>query len=338
MSDAPRRPRWLDRKPEASHVVAAYRWLLGRDPESPQTAERLAAASLTFAELRQRVMESAECRAQFDPMRWRPMPLDLPPQEVESEADEAALAALLARIGGAWSRLGETEPHWSVLTDDRFRGERLAGNLAAFIASGESSAKAVTGMLARHGVTPATHPRLVEFGCGVGRVTLPLARRFPQVTGCDISTGHLAAAREAAAEAGIGGIRWWQVRIRSLLPAEPCDIWYSHLVLQHNPPPLVRHILREAFAALAPGGVALFQVPTHIRGYRFVLADYLARPAEAGIEMHALPQSAIFALAAEAGLQVLEVRDDSHLTTREAGRFLSHSYLFRRPAPPRPGP
>jgi SAM-dependent methyltransferase len=332
MSDAPRRPRWLDRKPEAPNAVAAYRWLLGRDPESPETAERLAAASLTLAELRQRVMESAECRAQFDPMRWRPMPLDTPPLEIESAAGAAELAALLDRIGRAWSALGETEPHWSVLTDDRFRGPRLAGNLAGFLASGEDSAKGVAGMLARHGITPATHPRLVEFGCGVGRVTLPLARRFPRVTGCDISPGHLAAARRAAADAGLREIAWWQVRTEALLPPGPCDIWYSHLVLQHNPPPLVRHILRQAFAGLAPGGVALFQVPTHIRGYRFVLAEYLARPAEAGMEMHALPQPAIFALAAEAGLQGLEVRDDSHLTTREAGRFLSHSYLFRRPA------
>ncbi|PWS35818.1 methyltransferase type 12 [Falsiroseomonas bella] len=330
MSDRPRRPRWLDRKPEPQNVIAAYRWLLGRDVESPQTAERMAAASLTIAELRQRVMDSAECRAQFDPMRWRPMPLDIPPLEIESAAEPAQLAALLDRIGRAWSTLGETEPHWSVLTDDRFRGERLADNLASFMASGEGSAKGVAAMLARHGVTPGSHPRLVEFGCGVGRVTLPLAQRFAQVTGCDVSPGHLAAAKDAAARAGVEGIAWWQVRTEALLPPGPWDIWYSHLVLQHNPPPLVRHILRQAFAGLAPGGVALFQVPTYIRGYRFVLAEYLARPAEGGMEMHALPQPEIFALAAEAGLQVLEVRDDSHLTTREAGRFLSHSYLFRR--------
>jgi SAM-dependent methyltransferase len=331
MNDRPKRAGWLDRKPEVSHVVAAYRWLLGRDPETPQTAERLAASVLTFEELRRRVMESAECRAQFDPMRWRPMPLDIPVLEIESRADPAQLDALLDRIGRAWAAMGETEPHWSVLTDDRFRGERLADNLASFVASGESSAKGVVAMLARHGVTPEDQPRLVEFGCGVGRVTLPLARRFPHVTGCDISPGHLAVARNAAEQAGLG-IAWWQVRPDALLPPPPWGVWYSHLVLQHNPPPLVRHILRHAFAGLAPGGVALFQVPTHIRGYRFVLADYLARSGEGGMEMHALPQPEIFALAAEAGLQVLEVRDDSHLTTREAGRFLSHSYLFRRPA------
>lgn len=332
MSDRPARPRWLDRKPEPPHAVAAYRWLLGRDPESAQTAERLAAASLTLAELRDRVLNSAECRAQFDPMRWRPMPLDIPALEIESEATPTQIAALLERIGRAWGALGETEPHWSVLTDERFRGERLAGNLASFMASGETSAKTMAAMLARHGVTPESHPRLVEFGCGVGRVTLPLARRFGQVTGCDVSPGHLAVARAAAEQAGLGRIAWWQVRVEALLPPAPWDIWYSHLVLQHNPPPLVRHILRQAFAGLAPGGVALFQVPTHIRGYRFVVADYLARAGDGGMEMHALPQEAVFALAAEAGLQVLEVRDDSHLTTREAGRFLSHSYLFRRPA------
>ena len=34
-------------------------------------------------------------------------------------------------------------------------------------------------------------------------------------------------------------------------------------------------ILRRALACLAPGGLAVFQVPTYVRGYRFAVADYL---------------------------------------------------------------
>jgi SAM-dependent methyltransferase len=324
-------PRFLARKPERSQVIHAHRYLLGRDPESEAKIEALIAGCATIQELRDRLMRSAECRAQFDPTRWRPMPLDLPPDEIESEADAAALEALLARVGDAWSALGEAEPHWSVLTQDRYRADRIADNRAEFMASGEGYARLIVGMLARHGIAPADLPRAVEFGCGVGRITIPLARRFAHVTGCDISAGHLAAARAAGTEAGAANLAWWHVGPAALLPEPSWDFWTSQLVLQHNPPPLIRHILQRAFAGLAPGGVALFQVPSHMRGYRFDLAKYLAMPPRQGMEMHALPQRAVLDLAADAGLRLIELRDDTHMATGEGGRFLSHSFLFRRP-------
>jgi SAM-dependent methyltransferase len=330
MSEKPP-PRFLGRKPERSQVVHAHRWLLGRDPESEAKIETMIAGCATIQELRHRLMNSAECRAQFDPTRWRPMPLDLPPDEIESEADAAALDDLLARVREAWSTLGEVEPHWSVLTQERYRADRIAENRAEFLASGEAHARVIVGLLARHGIAAADLPRVVEFGCGVGRISIPLARRFAQVTGCDISAGHLEAARAAAMEAGAANLAWWHVGPATLMPAPPWDFWTSHLVLQHNPPPLIRHILRHAFAGLAPGGVALFQVPSHIRGYRFDLAKYLAAPPRQGMEMHVLPQRAVLELAADAGLRLIELRDDTHMATTEAGRFLSHSFLFRRP-------
>jgi SAM-dependent methyltransferase len=330
MSEASK-PRFLARKPERGHVVNAYRFLLGREPESEATIEALIAGCASVQELRERVMHSAECRAQFDPNRWRPMPLDLPPDEIESEADAAALASLLGRVGQAWTALGQTEPHWSVLTEARFRAERIADHHAEFMATGAASCRILLGLLARHGIAPEALPRVVEFGCGVGRVSIPLAQHFAQVVGCDVSAPHLAAARAAAAAAGLANLGWWHTAPAALLPEPPWDLWFSQLVLQHNPPPLIRHILEAAFAGLAPGGVALFQVPTHMRGYRFRLAGYLAAAPAPGMEMHALPQRAVLEIARAAGLDLLELRDDSHLATREAGRFLSHSFLFRRP-------
>jgi len=46
-------------------------------------------------------------------------------------------------------------------------------------------------------------------------------------------------------------------------------------VLQHNPPPLIAMILARLLAGLAPGGVAYFQVPVWLPGYRFRVADLL---------------------------------------------------------------
>jgi hypothetical protein len=90
----------------------------------------------------------------------------------------------------------------------------------------------------------------------------------------------------------------------------PFDLWFSYLVLQHNPPPVMVTILRRMFALLAPGGVALFQVPTYITGYRFDCATYLRSPPVDPVEGHVLPQQDVLALAREAGCEVLEIRED----------------------------
>jgi SAM-dependent methyltransferase len=328
MSD---RPAWLDRRPERQHVIQAYRMFLGRPPESEAAIAAHLAEAPTIRDLRSRFMGSAEFRAQFDPTGWRPLPLDLPPERIEATATEADLAALLARTGRAWAAMGEAEPHWSVVSDDRFRPERMAENANAFAATGEASCRLLLGLLARHGAAPADLPRCLEFGCGVGRVTIPLARAFARVTGCDISPAHLALARRAGEEAGLPNLSWWQAGPEAPMPDGPWDLWFSMLVLQHNPPPVSRHILARAFAGLAPGGLAVFQVVTHIRGYAFRAADHLAAPETLSMEMHALPQAEVFALAAAAGLQVLEVRDDSHASTRQPGRYGSHCFVLRRP-------
>jgi SAM-dependent methyltransferase len=331
MTDAPPRPRWAERKPERNHVVAAYRFLLGRDPESEAAIEAQLAACPTIGALRERLLNTAECRAQFDPTAWRPMALGLPPEEVEAQADPAQFAALMARVGRAWTWLGQEQPHWSVVSEERFRPDRLGENLGAFAATGEESCRLVLAQLARHDVTPALLPRAVEYGCGVGRMSLPLSRRFAALAACDISPAHLGIARAAGAEAGRGNITWWQATAEAPMPPPPWDLWFSYLVLQHNPPPITRHLLATAFAGLAPGGVALFQLFTHIKGYRFRIAEYLAQPEVPRMELHALPQAEVFALAAAAGLEVLEVREDSHATTRHPGRYLSHSFVLRRP-------
>ena len=62
---------------------------------------------------------------------------------------------------------------------------------------------------------------------------------------------------------------------------ERVDLVYSIMVLQHNPPPVIRLIVREFLRALNPGGVAYFQVPTYMAGYGFDAEAYLAEEDDA---------------------------------------------------------
>ncbi len=92
------------------------------------------------------------------------------------------------------------------------------------------------------------------------------------------------------------------------------DLFFSLIVLQHNPPPLMALILEKVLARLAPGGVAYFQTATHMTDYHFSVAAYLETPPMVGnAKVHCLPQHVLFELVQRAGCDILEIREDSSL-------------------------
>ncbi len=332
----PPKPRGaLAAAPTLADVRACYRLILGREPEDEAVLQRHLDKTPTLAALRARFLGSEEFRSRSAPSLLPPMPLAPEPIAVEAEATPLQLAAMLARTARFWERIGAEAPHWSVLTQDRFRPENIAKARDAFYETGGNDLALVKGFLDRAGAAPEGFRRVVEFGCGVGRATLALATIFPKVIGCDVSAAHLALARKEAAARGAENVAWFRSTVERPMPGGGWDLWFSRMVLQHNPPPVMAWLLREAFARLLPGGLAIFQLPTHRIGYRFAVAEYLARTGEPEMEMHVLPQAAVFALAAEAGLEVIETREDSHVVTSNPSLWVSNVFVLRRPRPRR---
>ena len=111
---------------------------------------------------------------------------------------------------------------------------------------------------------PRERRRALDFGCGVGRLSLPLASRFETVTGVDISEPMVVAARRRAEEAGIANVRFGLDGEPSLT-AERFDLVYCALVLQHQPDGAVALALaRRLMDLVGPGGALVLQAPTHI--------------------------------------------------------------------------
>lgn len=279
--------------------------------------------------LRRRLLGSAE----FRQLGHAPVPPGLPADAaalpIALDAAPEQIEEMLARTRRSWGRLGETAPHWSVLQEDRFRPKEFPAHARDFWSSGREERLALEARLARLRLARGAIGRLVEFGCGVGRATLHLAAIAPDVTGVDLSAPHLALAREQAKARGMDHIRFLRSRPNEPVPAEPCDLWYSRRVLHLNPPPVIRHLLRLGFATVAPGGLAVFQLLTHGFGYAFDLDAHLAAAPEPGL--HVLPQPEVFALAAAAGLQVVEVQEDP-IPGLDRKRWVSHVFVLRRPA------
>lgn len=240
-------------------------------------------------------------------------PLVWPPIKVDVEVPPEQISAMIRLVEGNWAALGHSEPHWSVLTGDSFKSENIKDNKQAFYQSGWESFQLMAAAAARCGIDMGSLRTCLELGCGVGRVTIWLAKQFRSVIAVDVSQPHISLAESAARCRRLDNITFRHVNSLqsiSLLPS--FDALYSFIVLQHNPPPVIFSILDTLLAKITPGGIAYFQLPTYWVDYSFDAAEYLACAEVHGtMEMHVLPQYAVFSLAAKHGCEVLEVREDS---------------------------
>jgi len=311
----------------ADAVTWGYRFFLGRDPESKEVvATHLGAKDEMH--LARALMSSAEFAARKRHFLVRPAEIrELAHLEIESDATLAEINACLEKIKAAWSHLGVVAPHFSVLTDKKFLPDNLPEAIDAFWESGRLEAERTLRTLARHGFT-FSGKTCVEYGCGVGRITTGLSRRFLRLDAYDISATHLDLARERARELGVGNVRFHECSANMLGDLEPCDVFYSRIVFQHNPPPVIAELIRNALRALRPGGIAIFQVPSYISGYSFKLREWLAKDHPLDMQMHCLPQHRIFALIAEQRGAVLEVREDGAAGARD--RIVSNNFVVRK--------
>lgn len=307
-------------------VICCYRAILGREPESEEVIERHRSAE-NFAALRTRFLQSPEFLRRFGAKEvFRQYPLDHPTMKVDDDATPAQLAACLEKIKAAWTHLGLTRPHHSVLTNKNFLPENLEKHSDAFWSSGERETDQIGKILERHDCSELSAKTAVEFGCGVGRVTMGLARRFREVHAYDISPSHLSLAEQRAREVGVFNCQFHLLAEEPLAPLEPCDVFYSRIVFQHNPPPVIRHLIANALRSLKPGGIAIFQVPTYHPHYRFSLDEWLATKYELDMQMHCFPQQAIFQIIAKENCVPLEVREDGST----GGDFLSQAFVVRK--------
>jgi SAM-dependent methyltransferase len=130
---------------------------------------------------------------------------------------------------------------------------------AEFWASGPADLDAVLGALG--GITIKPDDDIVEIGCGIGRMTRPMAERGRSVRALDVSAEMLAQAEKE--NAGIENITWIKGDGDKLTGIDDAsaDAVFSYVVLQHIPDAdVILSYIREMGRALRPGGWAAFQV------------------------------------------------------------------------------
>ena len=294
-------------------VVQSYRLMLGREPESDAAIQSHIDNTRTWDALMPSLLASDEFRGRTLTtaleMASGALLYDAPPQ-IEHQVSDAVLAEMLERVRHQWTRLGENDPHWSVVSNPKFRRERMNPELVRELrSSGQRDANLIARFESRTG---HSLPRgvCVELGCGVGRITRHLADRFEKVIALDISPGNLQLCADYMAEEGITNV---ETRLISSFDdfrdVPEYDVLFSLIVLQHNPPPVQRFILQSLFSKMRSGGGAVFQIPTFIPGYTFSAQEYLSQP-DVEIEMHGLPTAVVLDELRSSRLTVLDFAPD----------------------------
>jgi SAM-dependent methyltransferase len=162
-----------------------------------------------------------------------------------------------------WIRLGRFDPYLqTVRTLDPYKlDSRLANTEDRYFASGESYVADLFAAIERY-VRPGFRPKgAVDFGCSVGRIAIPLARRCEWMIGLDVSADALAEAGRNADRFAVSNSRWLASDDRLSRITEGVDLFHSYNVLQHMPVERGVAVVRRALELLAPGGVLAVHVP-----------------------------------------------------------------------------
>lgn len=183
-----------------------------------------------------------------------------------------------------WEELARREPYFAVLTSEGLPG--VASNrvsTAEFFETGEADIaallEALTSLLDRE-IHPAS---TLDFGCGAGRLTLPLARISTRVVACDVAPTILAHARQNIDRAALRNVTLMSSDELTALPDGSFDFVCSLLVFEHIPPSTGYALIRMILRLLAPRGVAALHVPFERKGglrryARFIRGSSRRRP------------------------------------------------------------
>jgi len=161
-----------------------------------------------------------------------------------------------------WEYFGKNDPYYGVFSEDKFRQGSIEKNRVDFFESGEHWVDHVWGKI-KEIKNPEYKPkRVLDFGCGVGRVLIPFARKGTVATGVDVSDSFLQECSENIKKSGLNDIQLKKSDDRlSQLEHQKFDVIHSCHVFQHIPRKRGLLTYTTLLGMLEAGGVAVLHFP-----------------------------------------------------------------------------
>jgi len=230
-----------------------------------------------------------------------------------------------------WQILGRRDPYFGVLTDERFRRDRMTPEvLEAFFRTGREEAAALVADSRKH-LGEVSTSRTLEFGCGVGRLLIPFAELSEYSVGIDISDAMRQEAASNCSRFNCRNVKF----VRSLAElgdSETFTFIYSYIVLQHIATRRGLDVVDALLNRLEKGGCAALHVtyghakymqtlgvaPWHrrsiLRRIRQPFSQWLRRlrGREPKMQMNAYPLNRLFFLVQKHGIHSGGFRYTNH--------------------------
>lgn len=154
-----------------------------------------------------------------------------------------------------WEKWGSTDPYFGVLSSERFRRGKLDKNaIDDFFASGEEHVDKVFQLVSETLEAQFKPKSALDFGCGVGRLLLPIAKRTERCLGVDVSPSMLREAARNVESAGIANVDFALSDDRLSKVTNTFGFVHSYLVLQHIPWRRGRYIIQRLSEKVESGG------------------------------------------------------------------------------------
>jgi ubiquinone/menaquinone biosynthesis C-methylase UbiE len=168
----------------------------------------------------------------------------------------------IAKLKDDWEELSRLDPVGAITGVVNWSGS--FSDWDRFFAGGEHEIADVIKRAADLGWHGA-YDSALDFGCGLGKLTRALSKHFTQVYGVDISEEMTAKAQELLADVKNCRFVTNPKPDLAIFPDHYFDFVYTRLVLQHIPQQrIIRGYIGEFLRVAKPGGLVVFQVPSHI--------------------------------------------------------------------------
>ena len=243
----------------------------------------------------------------------------------------------------AWNAYGKKDPYYGVLTHDEFKDDNLNEEaLARFFTTGEKHVEKLFTVIEQHFAKDFRPNTTLDFGCGTGRLSIPLANRSEKVIGLDVSEDMLTEARKNAERQSKSNTEFkLSDDTLSALKGESFDLINSYIVLQHINVERGMRIIEKMLQLLNPGGIGALQITyssnklksnkiaTYLR-YRIPLVHGLLNVAKGAPYSKPLMQMNLYDM--NAVLHLMQENDiaDSNIKFEDHGDFWSANLVFQK--------
>lgn len=164
----------------------------------------------------------------------------------------------MAKIKDIWEYHGENNPYFAVSTFDKYKTENLNEEIKnEFFETGETHFIKVWNEINKYFINDFRPKRALDFGCGVGRLVIPLSEKCEEIVGVDISEKMIDLAKENCLKMNVTNVSFLQTEDFLQKDIEKFSFIHSFIVMQHIEPTVGDKLLNRMLDLLEDDGIGV---------------------------------------------------------------------------------